>query len=47
MQDERKPEINCVSSPFKQIVAAWLNWDGFFFLYFIRRRASMSFSSVA
>ena len=28
MQEARKPEINCVSSPFKQMVAAWLNWDG-------------------
>lgn len=32
MQDE-KPEINCVSSPFKQIVPPWLNWDGFSFVF--------------
>ena len=31
---DRNWEINWVSIPFRQMVAAWLNWDGFFLLYF-------------
>ena len=29
MQSDRNWEINWVSIPFRQMVAAWLNWDGF------------------
>ena len=43
----RGNEINCVSMPFKQMVAAWVELGRLFFLYFINNRASMSFSSLA
>ena len=34
MQEARKWEINWISCPFRQIVAVWLNSDGFFFFIF-------------
>ena len=37
MQEARKWEINWISCPFRQIVAVWLNSDGFFFLYLLAK----------
>ena len=47
MHSARKRERNWVSWGFRQMVAAWLNWDGFFFLYAFSSRASMSVSREA
>ena len=38
MQSDRNWEINWVSIPFRQMVAAWLNWDGFFPLVLLEEK---------